>query len=160
MAASVTAAVFSGLSGCVMTNGPVETPSGFRLDGSALVVAMPVCRDETITGSEIVVRGEGGFETLWSAREPRTAQAREGVFQVNSPRDFATVTKELSGALPKTFYLELVHIRDGEETTRSGYVDLDKARSAELADGEFVTHKGKIMTRTEINAQLPCNEEK
>ncbi|MEV7844429.1 hypothetical protein [Streptomyces cyaneofuscatus] len=156
----VTAAVFSGLSGCVMTNGPVETPSGFRLDGSALVVAMPVCRDETITGSEIVVRGEGGFETLWSAREPRTAQAREGVFQVNSPRDFVTVTKELSGSLPKTFYLELVHIRDGEEATRSGYVDLDKARSAGLADGEFVTHKGEVMTRAEINAQLSCNKKR
>ncbi len=156
----LTVAAFSGLSGCVLTNGPVETPSGFRLDGSDLVVAMPVCRDETITGAEIAIRGESGFQTIWSARGPRTAEARAGVFRVNSPRDFATVTKELSSPLPDRFYLDLVHIRDGEETTRSGHVDLKKARSAELADGEFVTHKGKVLTQAEINAQLSCNKKK
>lgn len=156
----LTVAAFSGLSGCVLTNGPVETPSGFRLDGSDLVVAMPVCRDETITGAEIVIRGEGGFKTIWSARGPRTAEARAGIFRVNSPRDFATVTKKLSGPLPNRFYLDLVHARDGKETTRSGHVDLKKARLAELADGEFVTHKGEITTRDEINAQLSCNKKK
>ncbi|MFF2534708.1 hypothetical protein [Streptomyces cyaneofuscatus] len=97
---------------------------------------------------------------LWSAREPSTAEARSGVFHVNSPSSFTTVTKPLSGTLPNTFYVQSQHLRAGEETTKSGYVDLGKLRSAELADGEFLTYKGAVMTRAEINAQLPCNKRK
>jgi len=100
------------------------------------------------------------FETLWSAREPRTAEARGGVFQVNGPDSFATVTKELSGTLPDEFYVDTRQVRDGKEVSGSGYVDLAELDSAELRDDEFITHKGKIMTRTEINAQLPCDKRK
>ncbi|MGW6289582.1 hypothetical protein [Streptomyces sp. NPDC055107] len=151
------------LTSCHLTP-PTIMYAGFRMDGSELVVAMPVCRDETITGAAVYVRTEDekkiSFETLWSAREPRTAEARTGVFRVNSPRDFATVTEQLSGALPDEFYVETRQERKGEAGSASGYVDLAELKSADLADGEFVTYEGKIMTRAEINAQHPCNQRK
>lgn len=77
----LTVAAFSGLSGCVLTNGPVETPSGFRLDGSDLVVAMPVCRDETITGAEIAIRGRAASRrsgALAGPVRPRLAPGSSG----------------------------------------------------------------------------------
>ncbi len=45
-----------------------------------------------------------------------------------------------------------------ETSTGSGYVDLAELKSVELADDEYVTYKGEVMTRAEINAQLPCNK--
>ncbi|MFJ1803921.1 hypothetical protein [Streptomyces sp. NPDC088180] len=38
------------LTSCHLTP-PTIMYAGFRMDGSELVVAMPVCRDETITGA-------------------------------------------------------------------------------------------------------------
>ncbi|MEW5542669.1 hypothetical protein AB1339_34110 [Streptomyces cyaneofuscatus] len=152
------------LASCVLGDAPPEKFSGFRMEGTALLAAMPLCPDETITGAAIVVPRKDetvdDFETLWSAREPSTAEARSGVFHVNSPSTFTTVTKPLSGTLPNTFYVQLQHLRAGEEATKSGYVDLGELRSAELADGEFLTYRGAVMTRAEINAQLPCNKRK
>ncbi|MEU8560294.1 hypothetical protein AB0C45_02255 [Streptomyces cyaneofuscatus] len=152
------------LASCVLGDAPPEKFSGFRMEGTGLLVAMPLCPGETVESAEIVVlrkdKKEGGFETLWSAREPRTAEARGGVFQVNGPDSFATVTKELSGTLPDEFYVDTRQVRDGKEVNGSGYVDLTELDSAELRDDEFITHKDEVMTRTEINAQLPCNEEK
>ncbi|WP_411079094.1 hypothetical protein [Streptomyces sp. cmx-18-6] len=149
---------------CVLTNGPVITYSGFRMEGAGLLVAMPLCPGETVEGAEIKVAREdeeaGGFETLWSAREPRTAAVRGGVFQVNSPHGFARVTKELSGALPDEFYVDTRQVRNGEAVSGSGYVDLTELDSAELRDDEFITHKGEVMTRDEINAQAHCGEKK
>ncbi|MFJ9305883.1 hypothetical protein [Streptomyces cyaneofuscatus] len=125
---------------------------------------MPLCPDETITGAAIVVprkdKTVDDFETLWSAREPSTAEARGGVFHVNGPDSFVTVTKELSGTLPDEFYLDTRQVRDGKEVSGSGYVDLTELDSAELGDNEFITHKGKVMTRDEINAQAYCGGKK
>lgn len=148
------------LSSCTLTSGPVITYAGFRLDGSDLLVAMPLCSGDKVESAAVVVEsGKGdGFETLWSAREPRSDEVRSGVFHVNSQRSFATVTKQLSGALPGEFYVETRQDRKGRIVTDSGYVDLSEIKSVELAGNEFVTHKGKIMTRDEINAQAYCGE--
>ncbi|MGW1201542.1 hypothetical protein [Streptomyces cyaneofuscatus] len=152
------------LASCVLGDAPPEKFSGFRMEGTGLLAAMPLCPDETITGAAIVVprkdRTADGFETLWSAREPRTAEARGGVFQVNGPDSLATVTKELSGTLPDEFYVDTRQVRDGKEVNGSGYVDLTELDSAELRDDEFITHKGKVMTRDEINAQASCDKKK
>lgn len=86
--------------------------------------------------------------------------AHRGVFRVNGPRSFARVAKELSGALPDEFRVETRQERKGGAGGGSGYVDLAELKSADLADGEFVTHEGEIMTRAEINAQHPCNQRK
>ncbi|MFF3993448.1 hypothetical protein ACFYX8_09070 [Streptomyces cyaneofuscatus] len=151
------------LSSCIPPNAPI-TYSGFRMEGAGLLVAMPLCPGETVESAEIVVprkdKKESGFETLWSAREPRTAEARGGVFQVNGPDSFARVTKELSGTLPDEFYVDTRQVRDGKEVNGSGYVDLTELDSAELRDDEFITHKGKVMTRDEINAQAYCGGKK
>ncbi|MGK3091708.1 hypothetical protein ACG93S_17900 [Streptomyces sp. WAC01490] len=151
------------LSSCIPPNAPI-TYSGFRMEGAGLLVAMPLCPGETVESAEIVVprkdKKESGFETLWSAREPRTAEARGGVFQVNGPHSFVTVTKELSGTLPDEFYVDTRQVRDGKEVSGSGYVDLTELDSAELGDNEFITHKGKVMTRDEINAQAYCGGKK
>ncbi|MFE1365151.1 hypothetical protein ACFW84_13045 [Streptomyces anulatus] len=158
----LTTAVLAGLSGCALVNGPVETFSGFRMDGSELLVAMPLCSGDSLESADVVVDSDkgDGFETLWSARGPRTAEARDGVFHVNSPHSFTTVTKQLSGALPGEFFVETRQGGKREYMTESGYVDLAQLKSVELADDEFVTYKGKVMTQAEINAQLPCNKKK
>ncbi|WP_307667693.1 hypothetical protein [Streptomyces sp. V2I9] len=138
----------------------METFAGFRVDGSDLVVAMPLCAGDSLESADVVVDSDegDGFETLWSAREPRTADARDGVFHVNSPHSFTTVIKQSSGALPGEFFVETRQGGEREPVTESGYVDLAQLESVELGNGEFVTYQGKVMTRAEINAQLPCNK--
>ncbi|MFH8885362.1 hypothetical protein [Streptomyces californicus] len=156
----LSAAAVTGLSGCALTNGPVDTVAGFRMDGADVLVAMPLCSGDRVESAVVAVDSDqgDGFETLWSAREPRTDEARGGVFHVNSPRSFTTVTKELSGAPPGEFFVETQQGGKRKAATESGYVDLAELKSVELADGEFVTYKGEVMTRAEINAQLPCNQ--
>ncbi len=156
----LSAAAVAGLAGCALTDGPVDTVAGFRMDGADVLVAMPLCSGDRVESAVVVVDSEqgDGFETLWSAREPRTDQARDGVFHVNSPRSFITVTKESAGAPPGEFFVETRQGGKRETSTGSGYVDLAELKSVELADDEYVTYKGKVMTRAEINAQLPCNK--
>ncbi|CAM5623654.1 hypothetical protein SCALM49S_06544 [Streptomyces californicus] len=141
-----------------LLNSPIAY-AGFRMTGGDLVVAMPLCSGETVESAKIAVPSKdeekGGFETLWSARGPRTAEARGGIFQGSAQR---RGTKDLSGALPDEFYVDTRQVRKDRTVNGSGYVDLAELESVDLADGEFVTHEGKVMTRAEINAQLPCNK--
>ncbi|MFJ8871305.1 hypothetical protein ACIRD6_36840 [Streptomyces sp. NPDC102473] len=162
LALALSVASVAGLSSCALTNEPVPMDFGYRMEGGELVVAAPLCPAENIYGAviETAVDGEGrndGFETLWSASGPRSPQVSRGVFVVDSTRSFTTQEKPRSKPLPKLFYVATRTGSAGEvKEAGSGTVDLGQLKSAELADDEFLTYEGKVMTREEINAQRTC----
>ncbi|MCX5412563.1 hypothetical protein [Streptomyces sp. NBC_00059] len=127
-----------------------------------MTVAVPLCPSETVFDAEsyISVEGEGdgdGFTRLWRASDPQSPEVAAGVFSVNTGKSFGTIEKPLSVAQPQKFYVAVRHTADAEQS-RSGYVDLSRLKSAELADDEFMTYEGKVMTREEINAQRTCSK--
>ncbi|MFJ6634225.1 hypothetical protein ACIQMR_22980 [Streptomyces sp. NPDC091376] len=127
-----------------------------------MVIAYPRCPSESVVGALVSVtavgKGRGdGFETLWSARGPASAQVREGLFFIGSARSFAEEEKLLAGRLPDEFFVETQVLVDGHaEDGRDSPIDLAEVRSAQLADDEYVTWDGRVMTRGQINAQRKC----
>ncbi|MCX5412564.1 hypothetical protein [Streptomyces sp. NBC_00059] len=140
----------------------MPTDFGYRMERGELVVAAPLCPSEKVFGAEsyISVDGEGdgdGFTRLWRATDPRSPEAAAGVFTVNTDKSFGTVEKPMSVAQPQKFYVAVRQSGDADYS-RTDYVDLSRLKSAELADDEFVTYEGKVMTREEINAQRTCSK--
>ncbi|MDF6021110.1 hypothetical protein [Streptomyces sp. JH34] len=152
----------AGLSSCVLTNAPVAMDFGYRLEGGDILIAVPLCPAETVHGARIEtgVDGEGrgdGFETLWSASGPRSPEVSRGVFFVDGVRSFTTQEEPRSKPLPKVFYVSTRTASAGEvEEAGSGSVDLGGLKSVTLGEDEFLTYRGRIMTREEINAQRTC----
>lgn len=153
------------LSSCVLTNGPEPMSFGFRMEGGKIAVAVPLCPSDAVFGAEsyVSVDGEGdgdGFRELWSASGPRSPEVGRGVFFVNSDQSFSTVEKPLSTTPPNRFYVDTREGTEGQvKESGSSFVDLRKLKSAELADDEYMTWSGKVMTRKEINAQRRCNKD-
>ncbi|WP_327683707.1 hypothetical protein [Streptomyces sp. NBC_00467] len=133
------------------------------MDGGTVTVAYPICPDEAVAGALVSVRVDGdgrgdGFETLWSADGPVSAEAREGVFRVGSPQSFRDEGAKLVGRLPVHFSVETRTVVDGQaQDGYAGVVDLAKARGKRLAEGEYVTWEGKVLTRDQINDQRRCD---
>ncbi|MCX5400746.1 hypothetical protein [Streptomyces sp. NBC_00102] len=142
--------------------GPTPPIAGFRLEGAELMIVMPVCPGAVVREAEAVVRvkGEGrgdGFKTLWKAVRPKVPEARRGVFAVGSARDFASEVMPVAGKLPNAYYVSVrfetaVHGYSGQD----GEVDLSRLPSVTLGPDEYMTQRGKVMTRAQIEAQLPC----
>ncbi|MFF3322716.1 hypothetical protein [Streptomyces sp. NPDC002889] len=152
--------VLATVSSCALTNGPVPMDFGYRMEGGHLVVVRPSCPSETVLGATVAVSVEGdgrgdGFESLWSASDPTSGEVRGGLFVVGGAGSFKTERKPLPGKLPDEFYVE-AWLDEGGQNTDSGSVDLTKLRSAKLADDEYMTWSGKVMTRDQINAQRKC----
>ncbi|MFJ8871419.1 hypothetical protein ACIRD6_37440 [Streptomyces sp. NPDC102473] len=125
-----------------------------------MTVAVPLCPSEAVFGAEsyISVEGEGdggGFTRLWRATDPRSPEVAAGVFSVNTGRSFGTIEKPMAVAQPQKFYVAVRQSGD-VDYSRTDYVDMARLKSAELADDEFLTCKGKVMTRDKINAQRTC----
>ncbi|MFD6420372.1 hypothetical protein [Streptomyces sp. NPDC060198] len=165
-AGTARAAVFA-IGAVVLLTSCMEPPNppvnGYRMEDGELVVLMPLCPGASVQAAEVVVRvkGEGrgdGFETLWAATGPRTKEARAGAFTVGSARSFATETKPVARALPNAYYVSVRYAADDRGTVEhdDGEVDVSRLRSATLGPDEYMTERGKVMTRAQIGEQLAC----
>lgn len=131
-----------------------------------MVISYPRCPSEELVGATFYVSSEAEgqadgvddlFETKWSARRPASAEVRDGVFFIGSARSFTDEEKPLAGRLPDEFYVETHVVVDGHpEHGRDSSVDLAEVRAAQLADDEYVTWEGKVVTRDQIDAQRKC----
>ncbi|CAL9643157.1 hypothetical protein [Streptomyces sp. Tu 3180] len=150
-------AVIAVTAGC-HTQAPNPPDFGYaRGPEGGLVIAYPICPGDTVSGAEIYA-DDDDFTTLWKARGPRSAETAQGFFDLGSDADFAKEEQPLRGKLPDGFYVTVFEEADGkEEEGRDGWIDLSRLEGARLGEGEFMTHTGKVMTRTDINAQLSCS---
>ncbi|MGV9454436.1 hypothetical protein [Streptomyces sp. NPDC003635] len=131
-----------------------------RASDGSLVVAYPLCPGDRVTGAEIAVLDDG-FTTLWKATGPRSPDVGQGLFAIGDNTAFAQEVHPLRGALPEGFYVSVFEVVNGKAVDgRDGWIDLSRLRNIHLDAGEFMTHTGKVMTRADINAQLPCPEHK
>ncbi|MGW6967479.1 hypothetical protein ACWGET_25920 [Streptomyces zaomyceticus] len=152
------------LAGCVVGPAPRQVDFGFRLDGSgSVVVAYPLCAAHEIAGASIYVdvKGKGedgnGFTTLWSAKGPTTGEVKRGVFAVGAKSGFRQEPRPLKAPLPDGFYVAVTELVAGkEENGQDHWVTPSRLKGRQLAPGEFLTEKGEVMTRDEINAQAHC----
>ncbi|MFJ2829126.1 hypothetical protein ACIPC1_16385 [Streptomyces sp. NPDC087263] len=144
--------------------GPNPPEFGYNTTGSGdIVIAYPLCPGYTVSGASVYVRADsdGGnfdFRTLWQAVGPASKAAESGLFTVGTSASFQTVKLPLKGDLPNGFYVEVGETFQGREADgRDGWIDLKHLTSAHLKSGEFMTSKGKVMTRDQISAQLTCS---
>ncbi|MYY01397.1 MULTISPECIES: hypothetical protein [unclassified Streptomyces] len=103
--------------------------------------------------------GELDFKTLWSARKPVSQEVERGVFSVGTSSSFGTENLPLRTTLPQGFYVAAEEETvDGDPTSsREDWVDQSVRPTSRLKPGEYVTSRGKIVSRQWVNSQLPCN---
>ncbi|MDT7847000.1 hypothetical protein [Streptomyces justiciae] len=143
--------------------GPNPAEFGYKraADGD-IVIAYPLCPGHAVAGAAIYVRadddgGDFDFKTLWQADRPVAKSVEAGVFTVGAPESFQTEKRRLQGDLPNGFYVEVTETFQGSTADgRDGWIDLKRLASADLKVDEFMTNKGKVMTRAEISDQLGC----
>jgi hypothetical protein len=142
--------------------GPNPPEFGYKRTASGdIVIAYPLCPGYTVSGAAVYVRADDGgdfdFKTLWQAVGPTSKTVEAGVFTVGAPGSFQTEKRPLEGDLPNGFHVEVTETSNGRtEHGRDGWIDLKRLTSADLKSDEFMTNKGKVMTRAEISDQLSC----
>ncbi|WP_146610447.1 MULTISPECIES: hypothetical protein [unclassified Streptomyces] len=144
--------------------GPSSVRFGYRWDGSGnVVIAYPLCPGDKVTGARVTVEQTHGdeldFKTLWSAKKPVSQEVERGVFSVGTSSSFGTEKLRLRTALPQGFYVAAEEeTADGDPTSsREDWVDQSMRPKLPLKPGEYITSRGKIVSRQWVNNQLPCN---
>ncbi|MFD9036131.1 hypothetical protein ACFVZW_34085 [Streptomyces sp. NPDC059567] len=154
------------LTGCTLTGpAPRRIDFGFRLDGAGnVVVAYPLCATHEIAGASVHVDGAGdgedgdGFTTLWSATTPSAEEAKRGVFTVGVKSGFQTETRPLKSPFPDGFYVSVTERNavGKEKEGQDHWVTPSTLKGRQLGPDEYLTDRGKVLTRDGINAQAHC----
>ncbi|MER8044204.1 hypothetical protein [Streptomyces sp. NPDC094032] len=158
-------AISFALTGCALTGpAPRQVDFGFRLDSAGdVVVAYPLCAAHEVVGASVYVRATGkgedgdGFTTLWSGSEPTGEEAKRGVFTVGTNTSFGQEPRPVRSPLPDGYYVSVTERVAGKEKDgQDHWVTPSSLKNRSLAPNEYLTDKGKILTRDEINAQAHC----
>ncbi|MFG3530747.1 hypothetical protein ACGF8B_29040 [Streptomyces sp. NPDC047917] len=129
-----------------------------------MVIASPLCPMDEVSGAEITIRVKRGdtssSEKLWEARGAASEEVKRGVFTVGTSDSFRQEGKPLAGALPEGFYVGVKESsRDGKSNSARGdWIDLSAQSPRPLKAGEYLTSKGKIVSRQWVNDQLGCGK--
>ncbi|MFF0484839.1 hypothetical protein ACWENA_00635 [Streptomyces sp. NPDC004779] len=161
-AVPVTAALV--LTGCTLAGpAPRQVDFGFRLDATGnVVVAYPLCAAHEVAGASVYVEATGsgadgdGFTTLWSGRDPATEEAKRGVFVIGTDADFRE-HEAVKSPLPDGYYVAVTERSGGQEQDgQDHWVTPSRLKGRSLGLDEYLTDKGKTLTRDQINAQAVC----
>ncbi|UQS29368.1 hypothetical protein J5J01_20755 [Streptomyces fradiae] len=151
--AGVAGAVGLWIYGVYTMSAPSQTVRvGMRVDGSRVVVKVPVCPADAV-GEVEVFDGESE-KSLWRARDPKTSDGRRGKVTLWVDDEFhVSEAGRQPSPLPRA--LDVLVTFAGSEDGTGGYFDMRRVLAAKLPDGQYWTDEGP-MTGEAIDAQWKC----
>jgi hypothetical protein len=157
------AAAFLVIPGCTYP-GPNPAEFGYKLTSAGdVLIAYPLCAGSSVYGAAVDVRvseDDVNVKRVWQAEDPVSDRVAEGLFTVGGTGSFRHERQPMRGSLPDLFFVT-VQEKDADRLIEGldAPVDLTRLEGVSLNSDQFMTEPGKVLTRQQIDAQIPCRSE-